>query len=236
MKKRLILILLLFLFIVGCESNTVVTNEILQNTLTELASIKEELVDLHSKMEEQYKELDALKQEIRNNQEEISKLQNEIQELTGKLVNLECAVEQPYPYLSEKKADCLGEQAKSIIEYLHYGGEGAKFTSDYAKLIVYDPNINTKEKIMILLNEFYTPEISEELYEIFGFHVIDGQMYKKYGELITSPLGELKSITSTEGKATAYYEFDDDGNLIDHEIKFVYIPMLGWRINITMLF
>lgn len=49
--------------------------------------------------------------------------------------------------------------------------------------------INTKEKIFNLLQETYTSDIRQRIYDMFQFEVIDGQLYTAVADLVTRRTG-----------------------------------------------
>lgn len=230
MKKLLpVFLLLLYLLVAGCENKTVTTNENSNDFLIGQLKILKEQYDseiefIQTKLFQKEKEISDLKDELAN-------YKNQNIEFVYKMGEIECQIDSPYPYISDTKANCLINKASTIMRDLNNGGENSELTGDYSKININDPRINSEEKIINLLNQIFTPNISQEIYEMFGFEMIDGEMYKSSSDLPFTGWGEQFIIVNRllkEEKGIITYKKTDTWEL---NVEFIFLEKQGWRIN-----
>ncbi|CCP25596.1 conserved protein of unknown function [Tepidanaerobacter acetatoxydans Re1] len=111
-------------------------------------------------------------------------------------------------------------------------------------LYVRGERINSKEKILNLLNEVYTSKLSEKIYKDLNFEEIDGRIRRPVsdvGTLADYVNAKINHITVFRNRckveATVPHSMDDDDILSYSEetMEFVYEKGTGWRLN-TLVF
>ena len=153
--------------------------------------------------------------------------------------------------ISEEQAKELMSKSQSL--YLSLVNAQSSFNSkspelkvegDSYWLYVRDERINSKEKIMNLLNEVYTSKLSEKIYKDLNFEEIDGRIRRPVsdvGTLADYVNAKINHITAFRNRckveATVPHSMDDDDILSYSEetMEFVYEKGTGWRLN-TLVF
>lgn len=119
-----------------------------------------------------------------------------------------------------------------------------KVEDDSYWLYVRDERINSKEKIMNLLNEVYTSELSEKIYKDLKFEEADGRIRRPIGDLGTLAdyvNAKINRITVFRNRckveATVPHSIDDDDitSYSEETMEFLYEEGTGWRLN-TLVF
>lgn len=73
----------------------------------------------------------------------------------------------------------LVDEARNIYKYVGEGGSNPLINqNDLSKMLIVDPNINTKEKLITFLHKVYTDKAAKKIYNKFGYKEIDGKIYK----------------------------------------------------------
>lgn len=129
--------------------------------------------------------------------------------------------------------------ANKNFYYLVRGGENPppKMVDD--EELILDERINTKEKVIKLLNETYTDKFSELLYAELNYVERNGGMYKPIydiPEIIIWDKAKIIKITNEGNKAAALLElpYSIGSNSEDIMIKkasFSYETNKGWRLD-----
>ncbi len=119
-----------------------------------------------------------------------------------------------------------------------------KVEGDRYWLYVKDERINSKEKIMNLLNEVYTSKLSEKIYKDLKFEEADGRIRRPLGDLgtladyVNSKINRITAFRNRcKVEATVPHNIDDDDitSYSEETMEFLYEEGTGWRLN-TLVF
>ena len=119
-----------------------------------------------------------------------------------------------------------------------------KVEGDRYWLYVRDERINSKEKIMNLLNGVYTSKLAEKIYKDLKFEEADGRIRKPVGDLGTLAdyiNANINRITVFRNRckveATVPQSIDDDdiSSYSEETMEFIYDEGIGWRLS-TLVF
>lgn len=153
-----------------------------------------------------------------------------------------CSMKQPSvnKELSEDTALSLITKAEGIFRYLSNGGNDALYENgDYSKRRITDERINSKEKIISLLQTVYSSQLSEKIYtDTLKFYSENGYVYQPNFEFIYTKdwsKANIKRINNKGDVAVVIVEVPEE---IGEEciqcilsIEFIYEKADGWKLN-----
>lgn len=148
--------------------------------------------------------------------------------------------------LSKKEAFDLILDSKEVKYILETGGTDPYpelvEETHYGKQLILDKRINTKEKILKLLNTVYTDDFSNFVYARIGFEEIDGNMYmpcSDTGSIVIWEATEIQQIKIKDNNEEAIaiikiplgHSLD---KIVSYEIleePFLFEKGKGWRLK-----
>ncbi|MBO8169449.1 MAG: hypothetical protein H0Z35_09740 [Thermoanaerobacteraceae bacterium] len=102
------------------------------------------------------------------------------------------------PALTEQEARNLIIKSDKLLSLLATGGNNPTPIFLGPKEQVLDDRINTKEKVMHLLQEVYTENRAKEIYEHFKYNEVDGKMFKPSYDMPNNAIEEKTKIRKIE--------------------------------------
>lgn len=147
---------------------------------------------------------------------------------------------------SNKNIDLSKEQAKQLIydatqtfRYVVMGGTPHPVISeDFSKQYIVDEKINSKEKVLHLLYQYYSKAIAETIYNNSGFGTDDHGFYMTSSDYVFANSWDEAIIQKIQGTKNKTVVVEVPNHTInentEYKIKFIYEDN-GWKIN-TLIF
>ncbi|PKM81126.1 MAG: hypothetical protein CVU88_04140 [Firmicutes bacterium HGW-Firmicutes-13] len=121
----------------------------------------------------------------------------------------------------------------------------AIFTVDNVEYMYLSKEIDTREKLLTYLQEVYTEEVSQALFESYGLMERDGRLYHECSMLSTLMMWDesnIELIDESKENQTKTYEFhvpvfgDEDEVRLIEIVELKRVEGKGWRVNTVIDF
>ncbi len=139
-------------------------------------------------------------------------------------------------FLLGTNASVLLARAEDIYKYISEGGSNPTIDQDNLSVMkIEDVNINTKQKVMTYLQEIYTKDVAVQIYNMCGYKVISGVLYKDITDSVYTKDWKnavVKDVKYTGNKALVTFEVPSDfDNTSTVNIEFIKNDENEIRIN-----